>query len=99
MKRFQLDTPFELNSRVSFIFGIKLFKQQSNYKKMSLPHKKIKLTVIYEILPEEILVMIFKKLDYKSLGLAHKTCKKWRNLIEGFNLFSLRNFSKFQNLI
>ena len=65
---------------------------------MSLPSKKMKLQVIHEILPEEILVIIFRKLDYKSLTLAHEICKKWRNLIEGFNLFNLRNFSKFQDL-
>ena len=38
------------------------------------------------ILPKEILVMIFKKLGYKSLSLARDSCKNWRKVIDDFNL-------------
>ena len=38
------------------------------------------------ILPKEILVMIFKKLGYKSLSVARDSCKTWRKVIDDFNL-------------
>ena len=56
--------------------------------------KRIKLSAIHEILPEEIFVMILKKLDYKSLTTARDTCTKWRNVIDGFELLSMKNFCK-----
>ena len=51
--------------------------------------------MIHQIIPEEIMVMILKKLDNQSLKRARKVCMKWRELIHGFDLFNLRNFSKF----
>ena len=57
--------------------------------------KKLKLATIHEIIPEEIFVMILKKLDFKSLAMARGTCTKWRNVIDGFELLSLKNFSKY----
>ena len=57
--------------------------------------KRIKLSAIHEILPEEIFVMILKKLDYKSLTISRGTCKKWRTVIDGFELLSVKNFCKF----
>ena len=50
---------------------------------------------IHEVLPEEIFVMILKKLDYKSLIISRGTCKKWRTVIDGFELLSMKNFCKF----
>ena len=48
--------------------------------------KRLKLAAIHEILPQEILVMIFKKLGYKSLNFARDSCKHWRKVIDDFNL-------------
>ena len=51
---------------------------------------------IHQILPEEIMVLILKKLDFQSLTIAQKVCVKWRDLIHGFDLFNLKNFGKLQ---
>ena len=50
---------------------------------------------IHEVLPEEIFVMILKKLDYNSLTISRDTCTKWRAVIDGFELLSMKNFCKF----
>ena len=42
--------------------------------------------VIHEVLPPEILLMIFKKLAYKSLVIARRTCKQWKHVIDEFKL-------------
>ena len=47
---------------------------------------------IHQILPEEIFVMILKKLDFESLIISRDVCKKWRNVIDGFELLSMQNF-------
>ena len=48
--------------------------------------KRLKLAAIHEILPQEIIVMIFKKLGYKSLNIARDTCKHWRKVVDDFKL-------------
>ena len=48
--------------------------------------KRLKLAAIHEILPQEIIVMIFKKLGYKSLDHARDTCKHWRKVVDDFKL-------------
>ena len=48
--------------------------------------KKLKLAPIHELLPTEILVMILKKLGYKSLSFARFTCKNWKKVIDEFGL-------------
>ena len=44
------------------------------------------LVVIHEVLPPEILLMIFKKLSYKNLVIARRACKQWKHIIDEFNL-------------
>ena len=61
---------------------------------MASPIKKLRFAMIHQIIPEEIMVLILKKLDYQGLAIAHKVCVKWRELIHGFDLFNLKNFSK-----
>ena len=56
--------------------------------------KEIKFVAIHEILPQEIFVKILKKIDYKSLAISRDTCTSWRNIIDGFELLSLKNLSK-----
>ena len=41
---------------------------------------------IHEILPAEIFVNVLKRLDFKSIVNAKKTCKKWKKIIENFKL-------------
>ena len=48
--------------------------------------KKLKLAAIHELLPTEILVMILKKLGFKSLSFGRLTCKKWNKVIDDFGL-------------
>ena len=48
--------------------------------------KKCKLAPIHEVIPQEILVMILKKLCLKSIGIARGTCKKWKNVIDDFKI-------------
>ena len=48
--------------------------------------KKLKLAAIHEILPTEILVMILKKLGFKSLSNAILTCREWKKVIDDFVL-------------
>ena len=62
---------------------------------MASNSKKLRFAMIHEILPEEIMVLIFKKLDYKSLICANKVCSRWRQIIHGFNIFSVGNFGKY----
>ena len=66
--------------------------------------KKLKLAAIHELLPTEILVMILKKLGFKSLSFARLTCKEWKKVIDDFGLMKPalgkfknqhRNISKF----
>ena len=64
------------------------------FAKMVSSSKRLKLAVIHEILPEEIIVFIFKKLDYRSMLQAQRVCKKWNEIINGFGLFNINNFGK-----
>ena len=48
--------------------------------------KRLKFAAMHEVLPQEIVVMIFKKLGYKSLDQARDTCKNWRKIINNFKL-------------
>ena len=48
-----------------------------------------------EPFPDEILVMIFKMLDFKTLANARNVNSKWRSVIDGFGLLSLKNLRKF----
>ena len=60
--------------------------------------KKLKLAMVHEIIPEEIFVMILKKLDFKNLAIARGVCSKWRSVIDGFELLSLENLCKYYQL-
>ena len=55
-----------------------------------MDHKsnKLKLAAIHELIPAEILVMIVKKLGFKSISFARLTCKKWKQVIDDFGLAS-----------
>ena len=54
-----------------------------------------RIAMIHEIITKEIMVLILKKLDFQTLTIAFKVCAKWRNLIHGFDLFNIKNFSKY----
>ena len=61
--------------------------------------KKLRLAVIHQFLPEEIVVLIFKKLDYKSMLQAQGVCKKWNQIITGFGLLNVKNFREYISFI
>ena len=48
-------------------------------------------------LPPEILVLILKKLGFKSLTYARRTCKLWKSVIDEFQLLE-SSLSKYQIL-
>ena len=58
------------------------------------PSKKLRIALIHEIVPEEIMVLILKKLDYQTLICADEVCGKWSQIIVKYNLFNIENFSK-----
>ena len=43
-------------------------------------------STINDDLPTEILKKILEKLDIKSLCLARQTCKRWKAIVDGFEL-------------
>ena len=45
-------------------------------------------------LPTEILKKILENLDYKSIHFARQTCKRWKEIIDGFEFMKLSQ-SKF----
>ena len=50
--------------------------------------KKAKLEIpeINQVLPTEILRKILQRLDIMSLCVARQTCKRWKGVIDGFEL-------------
>ena len=46
----------------------------------------IDLSLINKVLPTEMLKKILKYLDHKTLALAKETCKRWNEIINGFEL-------------
>ena len=52
-------------------------------------------STIHEFLPVEVFVNILKKLDFKSIVVAKRICKRWKEIIEEFGLVEIVS-SKFQ---
>ena len=50
------------------------------------PKKAEMYTSTNKVLPTEMLKAILKKLDYKSLCSARRICKRWKEIIDGFEL-------------
>ena len=51
--------------------------------------KKFKIAPIHEILPQEIFVIVLKKLGYDSISVAQSTCQKWKKVIDDFKLMKV----------
>ena len=47
---------------------------------------KLEITEINQVLPTEILRKILQRLDIPSLCVARQTCKRWKGVIDGFEL-------------
>ena len=47
---------------------------------------KLEITEINQVLPTEILRKILQRLDIPSLCSARQTCKRWKEIIDGFEL-------------
>ena len=47
---------------------------------------KLEITDINQVLPTEILRKILQRLDIPSLCSARQTCKRWKDVIDGFEL-------------
>ena len=47
---------------------------------------KLEITEINQVLPTEILRKILQMLDIPSLCVARQTCKRWKEIIDGFEL-------------
>ena len=48
--------------------------------------KKMKLSVIHDVLPPEILEKIFKLLNYKDINQVMLICRRWKEFIDDSNL-------------
>ena len=44
------------------------------------------ISTINDVLPTEILKKILERLDIKSLCLARQTCKRWKTIVDRFEL-------------
>ena len=47
---------------------------------------KLEITDINQVLPTEILRKVLQRLDIPSLCVARQTCKRWKGVIDGFEL-------------
>ena len=47
---------------------------------------KLEITEINQALPTEILRKILQRLDIPGLCVARQTCKRWKEIIDGFEL-------------
>ena len=47
---------------------------------------KLEITDMNQVLPTEILRKILKRLDIPNLCVARQTCKRWKGVIDGFEL-------------
>ena len=47
---------------------------------------KLEITDMNQVLPTEILRKILQRLDIPSLCVARQTCKRWKGVIDGFDL-------------
>ena len=61
-------------------------KRKTCWENCNLHAKKMRLLVIHNILPPEILENIFKYLNYKEICQAQLICQKWKEIIENGNL-------------
>ena len=62
-----------------------------------LQEKRIQLTSIHAILPQEIFVMILKNLGFKSITICRRVCHYWNRIIVDFQLTEVAS-SKFDLL-
>ena len=58
-----------------------------------IPSKKARIgeedfPLVNNVLPPEILKKIFEWLDIKSLCYARQTCKRWKQIIDDFNIMN-----------
>ena len=76
-------------------------KRKLNSQNNILKPKTMRLSVIHDILPPEILDNIFKFLNYKEICQAQLICRKWKEIIENGNLLKKASgrilFKKRQN--
>ena len=51
---------------------------------------------IHNVLPQEMFIKILKMLDYETMNIARRVCKKWEFLIDEFKLtkFCLKKICK-----
>ena len=58
------------------------------------------ISLINKFLPNELLKKILKNLDYKTLASAKETCKRWKHIIDGFELIeqALSKFFRFSTV-
>ena len=71
-----------------------LFKTNGNDGLKMAKKRKTALSLVNQALPTEILKKIMENLDIKSLCFAKQTCKRWKDIINGFQLVE-KALSKF----
>ena len=66
--------------------GSSEYKRKLKSQKNILKPKRMRLSVIHNILPPEMLENIFKFLNYKEICQAQLICRKWKEIIDNGNL-------------
>ena len=77
-----------------------LFKTNGNEGLKIAEKEKTALSLVNQALPTEMLKKILENLDIKSLCIAKQTCKRWIDVINGFQLVekALSKFFEFFSL-
>ena len=73
-------------------------KQKRNCENNNIQRKKMRLSVIHNILPPEIIENIFRFLNYKEIRQAQLICRKWKGIIENGNLMKKAAGNKYSFL-
>ena len=71
-----------------------LLKKNANNGFKRSKKRKTALSFVNQALPTEIVKKILKNLDIKSICSAKQTCKRWKDIINGFQLVE-KALSKF----
>ena len=61
---------------------------------LKITNEKNNFPLVNQVLPTEVLKKILKNLDFRSLCYALQTCKRWKEIIDGFEFVKLSQ-SKF----
>ena len=65
---------------------VRLVNEMKNLVLLKRRGENVDLSLIHQALPTEMLRNILQRLDIKNLCSARQTCKRWKDVIDGFEL-------------